>query len=257
MKRTLILAAATTLMFCAAMPLDARGSRGDVRHRPGFVENDGGFGVEFGYVHSDYYVKPNEDKAKTHPLNGFQVGINYDLPIIHKTLYFEPGLYYIYGNHSSSQNINLGLDKVRLTMSNTDHNLSIPLKFKYTYDFTRILKITADLGPNLIFGLSNNYKYTTKLADKSLSYTYHGYSGKVSSKNMTDEQKDIISKMTPATSYQFFDLSIAAGIGVELWDFLGFRLSYEYGCINRADSTTRDLYKVHRDMVNLSVSVRF
>lgn len=258
MKRTLIMAAATTLMFCAAMPLDARGTRDDSRHRPSFVENDGGFGIEFGYVHTTFYEKEvltEGSNKQSFPLDGFQIGVNYDLPIIHKTLYFQPGLYYVYGSSFSSMK-KTEFANARVSSSHSDHSLNIPLKFKYTYDITRVVKITADLGPTLSFGLANNYKFTTKIEDKSLVYRYNAYSGKVHT-NMDAVQSEIISKMTPNSSYQIFDVLVGAGVGVELWDILGFRLSYEYGCVNRASKANRDFFKIHKDLLNLSVSVRF
>lgn len=257
MKRTLILAAATAMTLCAAMPMDAKGPRDNGR-RPSFADNDGGFGIEFGYIHSAFYEKEiltDGSNKNTYPLNGFQVGLNYDLPIIHKTFYFQPGLYYVYGNSFSSMKKE-EFAGARINNSHSDHCLNIPLKFKYTYDLTRVLKITADLGPTISFGLANNYKFTTKVGDKSLSYKYNAYSGKVHT-NMDADLAEWISKRTPMSSYQIFDVLVGAGVGVELWDILGFRLSYEYGCVNRASKANRDFFKIHKDLLNLSVSVRF
>lgn len=257
MKTNFIRLTAAALLLCAALPSSARPKHGS--DRPWKIDGDGGIGIEFGYIHTTYYEKEllteGSNKEK-YPLDGFQIGVNYDLPIIRKTLYFEPGLYYVYGNsYSSMQKEEFA--GARLSRSHSDHSLNIPLKFKYTYDFTRTVKITADLGPTLSFGLANNYKFTTKIGEESFYYKYNAYTGKPKTNIDDPIQSGIIANMIPKSSYRIFDVLVGAGVGVELWNMLGFRLSYEYGCVNRASKANRDFFKIHKDLLNLSVSVRF
>ena len=218
MKRTFELATILACCFLMAMPLSAR------------------TGVDLGYLNSSYRMKTDGSKAdKSDPMNGFFVGVNNDIRLF-AGLSIQPGLYYAYLNSGGSEE-EIGF---KVSDSYTEHMLSIPIHFKYTFDIVPMFGVYVFAGPTLSLGLvaNNKMSVTGDVAGTAVngSVTYNAYSGKFKSENLSgisDEIIDAINENMPQNRMNRFDVLVGGGVGLNILRFVTVKGGFDYGVMNR------------------------
>lgn len=212
------------------------------------------FGIEAGFVNSRYTQKSGDNKVTDDPLNGFNVGLNYDINIV-KGLSIQPGISYTFlTDKEQSENI-ANIQKGKMTV---EHYLNVPIRIQYSVEVLRGLKIYAFTGPTFSVGLAGkkNYSVEGSILGASINgdYSYDYFSGKVSSDNIS---KDVLDKINTGNfpTYNRFDILYGVGAGVTLFDIIEVKGGYDWGLLNRLKDT--DDARMSRNQFFVSVAFRF
>lgn len=213
------------------------------------------FGIEAGFVNSRYTQKSGDNKVTSDPLNGFNVGLNYDINIV-KGLSIQPGISYTFlTDKEQSENI-ANILKGKMTVS--EHYLNVPIRIQYSVEVLRGLKIYAFTGPTFSVGLAGkqNYSVEGSILGASINgdFSYDYFSGKVSSDNIS---KDVLDKINTGNfpTYNRFDILYGVGAGVTLFDIIEVKGGYDWGLLNRLKDT--DDARMSRNQFFVSVAFRF
>lgn len=212
------------------------------------------FGIEAGFVNSRYTQKSGDNKVTSDPLNGFNVGLNYDINIV-KGLSIQPGISYTFlTDKEQSENI-ANILKGKMTVS--EHYLNVPIRIQYSVEVLRGLKIYAFTGPTFSVGLAGGLKNSDKIEIGNIKaeggYSYDYFSGKITSGNVPKEVLNMISKYAPTQNR--FDILYGVGAGVTLFDIIEVKGGYDWGLLNRLKDT--DDARMSRNQFFVSVAFRF
>lgn len=216
-------------------------------------------GVDLGYLNSSYRSKAEgSEVSRSEPMNGFFVGVANDIRLF-AGLSIQPGLYYSYLNSSGSEE-EIGF---KVSDSYTEHMLSVPIHFKYTFDIVPMFGINIFVGPTLSFGLAANNKMTVTgdVAGNNVngSVTYNAYSGKFRSENLSgisDQIIETINRNMPQNRMNRFDVLMGGGVGLDLLRFITVKGGFDYGLMNRLKDDDGGS-SLNRLQYYISIGVRF
>lgn len=216
-------------------------------------------GVDLGYLNSSYRSKAEgSGVSRSEPMNGFFVGVANDIRLF-AGLSIQPGLYYSYLNSSGSEE-EIGF---KVSDSYTEHMLSVPIHFKYTFDIVPMFGINIFVGPTLSFGLAANNKMTVTgdVAGNNVngSVTYNAYSGKFRSENLSgisDQIIETINRNMPQNRMNRFDVLMGGGVGLDLLRFITVKGGFDYGLMNRLKDDDSGS-SLNRLQYYISIGVRF
>lgn len=215
-------------------------------------------GIEGGYLNTMYTTKTDgvESVEKSDPLQGFYVGVNNDWKIV-AGLSVQPGLYYSYGKYSDSEE-EAGF---RLTASQTEHNLNIPIDIKYTFGILPILKIHVFVGPTFSVGLASQTKVmmSGEVLGQQLEVNakYDMYSGKIKTEGLPEGSEGSLSGQLPSSVMSRFDVMIGGGVGIDLFKFLTVKAGYDYGLLNRLKGDIAQTSSMNRSQFYVAVGINF
>lgn len=182
-------------------------------------------------------------KKITDNMNGFNVSALYSFDFLQGkwgSVGMEAGLQYGFlGKTEKSDNDEYVWLKGTVASSYTEHDLDIPVLFKYGYDFVPdIFGAYIFAGPTFSFGLSSTIKTScngtnpldndAKISGAVIS---HNYSGKVT---YTGNIKDFFQETEAVESgYSWFDVKLGLGVGFEVLEMLDLKVGYNWGLLNR------------------------
>ena len=219
-----------------------------------------GLGISFGYIHSAYRLSDwATDEVETMDgLDGFNVGITKDFPLVDRALFLQTGLAYTYQNDSR----NMFESDIRVIGDWDEHYLSIPLKIKYEVPVVENVSVFVMGGPSIVAGLSSSMKYRASVdvlgESVNAAISYNFYNGKVrTSDGMPANLKSAIEKQFPEAKYRRSDVQVGASAGVRLFDVLEAQIGYDWGLVNKFRGETLDDLKIRRQQFYISVGVRF
>lgn len=160
-------------------------------------------GVEAGYAGTKGYTKYDGDKTTGDNVNGFFVGVNYDMNIqggfgLHYGLLYAMSL-------DKTENEILG---VKYSTSSTGHYVNIPFRITYAFPISDSFKVFAYAGPRFDIGLAGKSKATIAGVEAS-----------------TPWYKDELDDMAR------FDLKLGAGAGVQFGNIV-LKAGYDWGMLN-------------------------
>ncbi len=214
-------------------------------------------GIEAGYLNTQYrnrYIASDELLSKS-SMNGFFVGASDDIKFF-AGLGLHTGLYYNYSKDATNTDAG-GL----FSMSGTreDHELSIPVHLKFSFDVVPEVKIFVYGGPSLYFGLVSDVKYSLKDASgNSMGYvSYNYYSGKVRTGNMDESAESSVGQYLPSERHDWFNVTMDAGIGVQFIDLFEIRFGYGWGLVNLYKNDYESELYCRKNVLQLSAGFRF
>lgn len=221
------------------------------------------FGVGAGYILSTGRTRiEGVEKTGKMSTNGFYAGAYYDMNIIGDAFSVCPGLYY--QRLMKVDNIKSSYQNVKITNTFADNFLAVPVHLKGTVNVVPdILKIYIFAGPSFEIGLSASDRLAVKgntslenIIDGKIIYNY--YSQNVKASSLTDAQKDLYAAFLPSDShYRRFDVMFGGGVGLEIVEFIDFKIGYDYGVINRLKNNLSGNGKLNRDQFYVGLAVRF
>lgn len=215
-------------------------------------------GIDFGYMGSSYRSvnKGTDNVTTSDPLNGFYLGVTDDIRLV-AGLSIQPGLSYSFLTSSEKQEV----AGFKLSGSTNEHNLNIPVHIKYTFDILPVLGIYVFGGPSFNIGLASNecFNISGSLLGTEIDgkLSYDNYTGKIKSKNLSEDIQNKINDYMPQSRMTRFDVLLGGGLGVNLFKFLTVRGGYDYGMINRYKGENKEQFKVNRSQFYVSVGFRF
>ena len=186
------------------------------------------FGAEIGYAHDIMKMKIGGLKGSD-GINGIQVG-----PVLHygfdEHLGIKTGLLYKYAGEKV-------LEINDYKTSKRFHDLTIPVQFVYTHNFSDNFGIYGFVGPKLNLGLS----YIDRNKEEKV-YKYNHYNGKAKF-----DGEDVSDKNHEGDTKRF-DVKLGFGVGVNfLKNFYG-QLSIDFGLLNRIkDNKDAELMQLDDD----------
>lgn len=229
---------ALLLVFSAYIPLYADG------------------GVDGGYLNVQYRTRDVALDKLEHvtSMDGFFVGASNDTDLF-SGLDFHTGLYYSYVKDSFSS------DAVLFSLAGTreDHSIFVPVHLKFNMDIIPEISIFVYAGPTLNFGFmsESNFKMSSSLEGFEGNFNYNYYTGKIQSRNISEEALENVNSMMADERYNWFGVTMGAGIGVEFIDLLELRFGYDWGLTDSFKSNSVDGMFCRRNMLQVSVGLRF
>lgn len=142
-------------------------------------------------------------------LNGFHVGLTYNLPI-QGAVSLQYGLLY---NYLTTKNDYWGV----ANSTAIAHRLDLPVRLAATFPLSDAVSAFIFGGPNFNYALSQTTKVSSSLGSAETANIY--------SYEMTDGKK----------RYSPFDLQLGAGAGLQ-FNKLSVRFSYDFGMLDRDNS---------------------
>jgi hypothetical protein len=200
-------------------------------------------GIKAGYVSTKFTGKENGGAYKGRPMDGFKIGVDYDLRFGSMGLSLRPGINYTYFGKGQKYNA----DNVRWTNQQRYHFLSVPIDLKYAFDFGNDWNIYAVVGPKFVFGLGG----------KSIDKSNDGYKGtyKVFSGKYDNRQGDILETGNGPAEMNRFDVEIGLGLGVQYRNY-SLEFDYDWGMLNLA-KYDRKTYSIKRNQIGLIFGFMF
>lgn len=215
-------------------------------------------GVEIGYLNTHLKTTSENQDRKSDPYHGIRIDYTYNYPII-GGLSLKTGLGYLYA-YAATKETNANFI---VTATLSEQFLSLPVNLKYGYRFSDKFKVSVMAGPNIVFGLSSNFK--TSITGDLLGfrvngdYTYHFYNGKFTSTNLTDEMIDYLNDSADdeMPTYSRFDLQLGTGLEFEFLKKFTLSARYDWGLTNRIKGDFAEGYSIKRDQFSISVGFLF
>lgn len=186
------------------------------------------FNVNLGYANSKETTKVSSEKYSS-SLNGFTVGFGYTLELL-DNLFFTPGVNYLFVGGADANNVGGVLN---LKGDVTEHYLNVPLTFSYDLELAPNTSFFVFAGPTASFGLAS----TTKVTASALGY-----------------QADTRIDNYDGDGYKRFDIMIGGGAGIKFADKYCFKVGYDYGLLNRIDSSNAS---EHRGQLTVGIAYLF
>lgn len=222
------------------------------------IEANAQFGIQAGYVNSVERFKNNGGKGTSDGMNGFKVGVSYDIAFPVKGLSIRPGLNYVYIGDKLADEESLGMT---FKASRNEHYLNVPIDIKYAYGFSDNFKIYAFAGPKFAVGVAStvNGKFSGSLpliGDISGSGSYDFYTGKVKLKGVADNADNAAEEfLDMGYKYSRFDVQLGVGVGVQVLQLLSVEFGYDWGLLNRVkDLPDNNYYKRNQLYVSLGLN---
>lgn len=159
------------------------------------------FAISAGYLNS-----MNKRSSSRTTLNGFYVGMAYNLPV-YKSLGVSAGVYYSFlekNNVTRWAGQTGGSSRVR------EQYLFSPVHLNYAFRFNDNFALRVFGGPTFAYGLSSNRKFDYE------DTTHDSYDGHY--------------------TYKRFNLMLGGGLSVELWDKISVNAGFDQGILNRRSS---------------------
>lgn len=216
-----------------------------------------GLGVTFGYVHSAYRISDwaTDEVKTTDGLDGFNLGITKDFPVVDRALFLQTGLLYTYQNDSK----NMFEQNQRVIGDWDEHYLSIPVKVKYEVPVIENLNVFVTAGPTIVAGLASSLTYRARINDSdNAAISYNFYNGKVRTNDkMPDFISSIIEGQFPDARYRRADVQLGASAGVRFMEVFEAQIGYDWGVVNKYKGETLDDLKMRRQQFYISLGIRF
>lgn len=185
-------------------------------------------GINIGYVHhtaKSEILNATSDKTIS---SGFYVGLDYGLAL-GAHFDFLPGVFYRY--LSSSDDVTLpggsfGLKQA--TARTANHEIVIPLEFKYNFILTESLKLFIDAGPRVDFELASKTKYEAVGPKEEIE---------LPGRHNNFDNKDL----------RRFNVGVSAGVGIDISELFRIKFGYNYGFLdmNKSDAIKTHNYDWH------------
>ena len=193
------------------------------------------FSVGAGYLNqnakSTYTSGSNTTTGNTGS-QGFYVGadaaynLGYGVSVV-------PGIYYGYlGNDSASSVAGL----VGAAGSTKSHYIAIPVNFKYGIGLGEMLNVFVYAGPQFELGVSSKTTYTASVLGQSTSSTVDNYSND--------------------GNLNRFNISLGAGVGVDVADLIRVNFGYHYGLLNMYKGSDSN-YKINNSYWGVGAALLF
>jgi hypothetical protein len=194
------------------------------------------FSVGAGYLNQNVkstYTSGSSTSTSNTGAQGFYVGadaaynLGYGVSVV-------PGIYYGYlGNDSASSVAGL----VGAEGSTKSHYIAVPVNFKYGIGLGDLLNVFAYAGPQFELGVSSKTTYTAVVLGQSASSTVDNYSGDDSHLNR-------------------FNISLGAGIGVDVAEMVRVNFGYHYGLLNMYKGSDSN-YKINNSYWSVGAAFLF
>lgn len=184
--------------------------------------------IQAGYLNSPISTKLTGNSVSITPddftLNGFQVGLNYNMPLMGE-LALQYGLNYSFLTKKEGENI---------VLKTTGHYLDVPVRVAFGFPLGSEFKIFVFGGPNFNIGLAG--KSVTSVGDAA----------------------DVTNKWYEENDHQArFNLQLGAGAGVQFGSIY-LKAGYDWGLLNlNTDSNTKDNRKVRQNQLTASLGFYF
>lgn len=183
--------------------------------------------VNLGYVNSTETTKVGSDKS-TSALNGFTVGFGYSLELA-DDFYFTPGVNYVFLTGSEAD----GNAWLSYKGTVTEHYVNVPLTLSFDFSLAPNVKCFLFAGPTASIGAASTTKVTGSVVGISADTTINNY----------DDD-----------DYKRFDIMLGGGLGIKVSDKYCFKVGYDYGLLNRANSNNVTL---HRSQLTAGIAFLF
>ena len=181
----------------------------------------GQFQVNFGYALSTWTTTIASDYHPSERFDGFTAGVGYSF-VLSNNLYLTPGLNYLFAGMKLATDENW-----------TRHYLNIPVTLGYDLAFARNAKFFVFAGPTASFGLASTTKVTASALGYQANTRIDNYDG---------------------DGYKRFDIMIGGGAGIKFADKYCFKVGYDYGLLNRIDSSNAS---EHRGQLTVGIAYLF
>ncbi len=207
-------------------------------------------GIHLNYMHSWERDKISGSKQSSPELNGFAVGVDYEINILKGLLAFQPGLSYY---HLADEESSFSYSSYRVTQSHLQNYLAMPLHLKVKFGIGG-MKIFVFAGPTITMGLQDRDKFS---ADGLGSVSYNAYNGKI--KASSTSAAGLLDGYVPDDEQEDrFDMLFGGGVGLELLSILEVKAGIDWGLTNRyCDTYSADDYSNHRRQFYIGVGLRF
>ncbi len=193
------------------------------------------FSVGAGYLNqttTSKYTSGSSTSKSDIASQGFYVGadaaynLGYGVSVV-------PGIYYGYLTNGSESNV-AGLASIK--GSTKSHYIAVPVNFKYGIGLGDMLNAFVYAGPQFELGLSS--KTTT-------TGTVIGQSGSTTVDNYGDD-----------STLNRFNISLGAGIGVDVAEMVRINFGYHYGLLNMYNGSDSN-YKVNNSYWSVGAAFLF
>lgn len=182
--------------------------------------------IGLGYLNSTDIMK---DNIKDVNLNGFYVGASYNFALGTSGFGVAPGVNYQLVTKSDASSF-LG---VNTKNDRTEMFLTVPVMFNYGIQLGDGLVGRIFAGPTMSIGLYDKSK---------LKAGYGAFKVDEKVNNYDDD------------NYKRFDVMLGGGVALDCYDMVRFKVGYDYGLVNRYDSSNVTL---HRGQFYFGVSYLF
>lgn len=163
--------------------------------------------------------------------NGFYINADYTIAKLLGPVDLNFGIgYKLLGNTEKDE----PLAGMTLRATTTFHNLSIPVRFRYSHDFG-IFKAFVFAGPKAEVTLAGSVKEVTKSGKNTTTTIYDFFEG---------------------DGFGRFQLYLGAGLGAEFMDHFRATISYDGGLLNRNKGDNRKNYR-YNTPAQLNVGVAY
>lgn len=194
-------------------------------------------GVKAGYLSTKFSEKYDGHTYKSRPMNGFEIGVDYDIRIARSGFSVRPGVFYNYFGKSTKDQ--------GFTSKERYHFLNVPVDFKYEFRLGDEWGIYAVAGPKLVIGMAGKNIYEGD-GDKE---TINVFTGKYE----YDVEGDV-EKGDESAFLNRPDVQIGVGLGVE-YDRISLEFGYDWGLMNilkHADDAT-----IKRNQLGITLGYTF
>ena len=191
------------------------------------------FSVGAGYLNQ---TATSNDKSSV-ASQGFYVGadaaynLGYGISVV-------PGIYYGYLTNDNPASVNVFGHTVASGDVNTkSHYIAVPVNFKYGIGLGEMLNAFVYAGPQFELGLSSKTTSTGTLIGQSSSSTFDHYG------DNADRNR--------------FNISLGAGIGVDLAEMVRVNFGYHYGLLNMYKGDNSSDYKINNSYWSVGAAFLF
>lgn len=207
-------------------------------------------GIHLNYMHSWERDRLDGSKVSSPELNGFAVGVDYEIPILKGLLSFQPGLSYY---HLVDEESSFNYASYRITQSYLQNYLAMPLHLKLNIGLSA-MKLFVFVGPTITMGLQDRDKYSV---DGAGSVSYNAYNGKIKASSTT--VTSLLAEYVPDDEKEDrFDMLFGGGVGLELMSVLEVKAGIDWGLTNRyCDTYSAADYSNRRRQFYLGIGLRF
>lgn len=194
------------------------------------------FSVGAGYLNqttTSKYTSGSSTSKTSVASDGFYVGadaaynLGYGVSVV-------PGIYYGYLTNKNADSFS-SLASYDVTTKN--HYIAVPVNFKYGIGLGDMLNAFVYAGPQFEFGLSSKTTSTGTVAGQSSSTTVDNY-GDNSNLNR-------------------FNISLGAGIGVDVAEMVRVNFGYHYGLLNMYKGDNSSNYKINNSYWSVGAAFLF
>ncbi len=206
-------------------------------------------GIHLNYIHSGDRDRYDGSKISSPKLNGFDIGVDYEINILRDVLSFQPGLSYY---HLMDEDSEMTGAYERTKVNYLQNYLAMPLHLKVKFGVQSV-KMFVFVGPTITMGLLDRKKYSV---DGLGSISYNKYNGKIKTTSTMLSADDF--GVADPEEKDRFDVLFGTGVGIQLLDVIEFHLGLDYGLVNRyCDTWSADDYTDHRRQFYLGLAIRF